>query len=227
MRRKCAKGGIQHFSKAIFLTRDPYPAILSDFQRIATNSHEGSLTLSMNETFHLRNVKRNPIAGKNMTASWLSVSMEKARDIASSFEHVVWPILVSNFSSPPAGVNKNPKYPKLDFSTVFVRYEDLVDKSSRVSALETLLHAAFPKLAATQRFTKERIECAFVLTDSQNDIQRHKKLLTANEVYNEVLPSLPCLIWNHTRIFASNFSYFKSPNPAFASIVEQCEGRLL
>jgi len=223
MRRKCAKGGIQHFSKAIFLIRDPFPSILSDFQRVATNSHEGTLTLSMNETFHLRNVKRNPIAGKNITEMWLKVAMEKATDIEISFDSVVYPLLKSNFSAPPVGVNKNPQYQHLDFSTVIARYEDLIDKQKRLKALEELLYAAFPKLAnVTERFTKERLECAFVLADHKRDIQRSKKLLTTNQVYNEVLPSLPCLIWNKTKSFASNYSYYSTPSLTFKSILEQC-----
>ena len=218
MRRKCAKGGIQHFSKAIFLARDPFPSILSDFQRVATNSHEGTLTLSMNETFHLRNVKRNPIKDKNMTEVWLNVAMEKATDIGSSFDSVLWELFQSNYSAPPTG-NKNSKYPHLDFTTYFLRYEDLIDKERRVGALEATLREAFPHLSVP----KERIECAFVLADHKRDIQRTKKLLTMDEVYNNVLPSLPCSIWKHTRNFAQNFSYFRTPNPHFTSIAQQCQ----
>ena len=226
MRRKCAKGGIQHFSKAILLTRNPFPAILSDFQRVATNSHEGTLTLSMNETFHLRNVKRNPIAGKNMTAVWLAVAMEKAQDFGNSFRSVVVPLMLSNFSAPPAGVNKNPAFPHLDFSTVAIaRYEDFVDKRTRRAALAALVRQAFPPALAS-RATARRLDCAFVLADRKNDIQRSKKLLSMDEVYNKVDPALPCAVWNHTRLFAQHFGYHASPTPGFGSIEQQCAGWL-
>lgn len=209
MRRKCAKGDMQHFSNAILLLRDPYSSILSDFQRIVTNSHEGTVALSSNNSYHAMNTKRDPLHLKNITDVWLKVSLEKAKDFAFSMDSVIHPIMMSNYSAPPVG-NKAPRYPHLDFSTVTVRFEDLVNKNTRVDTLKTLLMDAFPA-ARRARMETQRLECAFLLTENRHGIIRKKKLLTLREVYHGIDPMLPCKLSPYLRSFTGNFSYLPLP----------------
>ena len=137
MRRKCANGKIQHFSRAVFVIRDPFRSILSEFQRIATNSHVGSVSLNQSMAVNLKNVKRSPLRVMNLTDVWLKVAMEKAKDFGDSMQNIITPLLLSNYSSLPLG-NKNPQYPDLDFSTHVVRFEDLVNMQTRYKATRTL-----------------------------------------------------------------------------------------
>jgi hypothetical protein len=42
-RKKCRRGNLGNFSRVIFISRDPYPAIFSDYQREFTSSHVGKI----------------------------------------------------------------------------------------------------------------------------------------------------------------------------------------
>lgn len=217
MRRKCANGKIQHFSKAIFVVREPFKSIMADFQRIATNSHVGSVSLNQSLGVNLKNVKRNPLKAMNLTDVWLKVSLQKAKDFEDSMLNIVQPLLASNYSAPPVG-NKNPQYPDLDFSTHVVRFEDLISRETRYNTLYAIVKFIFP----AEEINKERLMCAFYVSDMTNS-HRKKSFLDMGELFNDIRPSLVCDIWNHTQHFGHAFGYYASPNPQYKSVLEQCK----
>ena len=216
MRRKCANGKIQHFSRAIFVTREPFKSIMADFQRISTNSHVGSVSLNQSLGVNLKNVKRNPLKAMNLTDVWLKVAMQKAKDYEDSMLNIIKPLFLSNYSAPPVG-NKNPQYPDLDFSTHVVRFEDIVSRETRYHTLAGIVKFIFP----AEEVNKERLMCAFYISDMANT-HRKQTFLDIGELYNDIRPSLVCDIWNRTQHFGHAFGYYATPNPAYKSVLEQC-----
>ena len=216
MRKKCGRGLVQFFSSAIILVRDPYESILSDFQRIITNSHRGTVNIANNQSYSNRNSRRYPLAKKNITNMWLKTLIEKRKEFNSSMSTVISPIMLSNFNYPHIS-NKNSSDSNLDLSYTIVRFEDLIRNSTRIDALRSLLMKAFPASRRTN-VTTERLECAFVLTENREGIQRKKKYMNLQEMYNEIDPTIPCQLSPYVGSFAEKFSYPLYPAGAVTSL---------
>ena len=212
MRKKCGKGNIQHFSSAIILVRDPYASILSDFQRIVTNSHQGTVNLANSKSYSSRNSRRDPLHNKNITKLWQRVILDKGKEFYSSMPSVIRPILMSN---------KNPtQYPNLNFSTTIVRFEDLMSNDTRIDTLHSLVMRALPT-SRRARVTPQRLECAFVLTENREGIKRKKKYLTLKQMYHEIDPTIPCQLEPYLRSFTGNFSYPLYPRDTPPSLCDR------
>jgi len=201
IRKKCVRGGVKFWTRIIFLAREPFAAILSDFQRLVSNSHTGSLS-------------SDSILGDGRKVGdvWQERSLIAAKEYEASMSQVVFPLLKWD-------KNKPSKFPNLDVVTHVVKFEDIVlNKEKRVGELSALMKIMYPQLEAP----REKLECAFVLADHKEGIVRAAKRLTATQVYKDIDSKLPCKMWNSIQNFARNFSYSASPNPNYKSIDSLC-----
>ena len=211
MRVKCGRGNIQYFPRAVILVRDPLKSILSDFQRVATQSHVGSVSLDKTQRSNIKAVRR-PLKSLNLTAFWLLNAMDQARAYRQSMREILQPLL----SSP------HPDHPDLDVAIHLVRFEDLIAKETRYATLSSLLQFVVPDAEVNQ----ERMRCAYYAIDTA-EMRREKSLLDFKEMYNTIYPPLVCDVWNHTREFALAFGYVATPNAAYKTLQQQCDLNLI
>ena len=76
--KKCLKGGIKTFDKYVLLVRDPYRAILAEYNREVTQSHIGRVTVS-----------------EFLASKWHAILTEEAKYVDQYWTSLVYP-LVSN-----------------------------------------------------------------------------------------------------------------------------------
>jgi len=217
MRHKCVKGNIRYWTRIILLVRDPFAAILSDFQRFVSNSHTGGVT-SLDE-------KLKDEGTKTVREAWLDRSMITAKEFSASFSRVMLPILRAK------GNGSGGKYPDLGVSAPYpyiVRFESIVansNKEERVDELERLIKAVYPNLEPGQP-SRDKLRCAFVLADAKEGITRSaSKKLTLKQVYVDADPKLSCQMWKHVEGFAGNFSYNAAPGLQKVTMEALCAGR--
>jgi len=217
MRRKCVKGNVRYWTRIILLVRDPFAAILSDFQRFVSNSHTGGVT-SLDE-------KLKDDDTKTVREAWLDRSMITAKEFSASFSRVILPILRAK------GNGMGGKYPDLGVTAPYpyiVRFENIVanaNKEERVDELERLIKAVYPNLEPAQP-SRDKLRCAFVLADAKAGITRSaSKKLTTKQVYVDADPKLSCAMWKHVEGFAGNFSYNAAPGLQKVTMDALCAGR--
>ena len=109
-KEKCRTGGIADFDRVIFIARDPYPAIFSDFQRDYTSSHVGAIVAKPGA--------RRPFSLKK----WRFHAGGLANIYEDKWKNLVSPMLAS------WGAER----------IVSVKYEDLLNKSKRLETLRKI-----------------------------------------------------------------------------------------
>jgi len=195
IRKKCGHGKIKFFDRIVFLAREPFAAILSDFQRVASKSHTGTVSID--------SVQQD---GKLVKDVWLELALKSAQ----SYEFAMNNVVSQLFRQPNTFAT----------TTTLVRFEEIIkDKKKRVTELRKLMGQVWPTLDSSN----ERLECAFMLADRRAGILRSGVAkLSPKSAYVDADPKLVCGMWKYLSSFAHNFSFTASPNPAFASIESQC-----
>ena len=199
-RRKCDRSFVNHWDKVLLLTRDPYKAIVSDYQRLVTSSHNGEYSPQLQDQSRIK-IKGN----REMSANdfWLSVAQTKAEAVDAKMNDVIWPIL--RHSNPDYQQGKSPlpyHHPTLNVSMGVVRYEQLISPSAQER--EMALSAVVRMLNVTS--SPLRIACAFVLADDPR-IRRAAKKLNSTFLFTGVQANLTKVLWSSLKGFAGNFSY--------------------
>ena len=164
VRRKCGRSLIHYWDKVLLLTRDPYRAILSDYQRMVTTSHTGhysSLSSSLADPDTPASTTSSPSqpARPKLTAQqfWVDMAITKAEFFRQKMDTVIYPLL----SRQGPGALLPFAHPEHPVALGVVRYEDLTNASTRVDALTR----AVQMLNVTTFRDRRRMECAFVLAD--------------------------------------------------------------
>lgn len=124
---KCKRGNVRKFQKALFLIRNPFDAIWSEYQRRVTQSH-------------VIGIARKRFDWPRWQANAASLSVAYHEMITKHYAGFERALGVQN--------------------VLYLRYERLKDKSTRVDELATL--GDFLKLPVS----RERLQCAFMLSES-------------------------------------------------------------
>ena len=167
---KCLKSGITTFCNAIFIVRDPFAAIWSQYQLQRTNSHSGIITTKSFDLNSWRNALRM------LAVEYLNM-------------------LTVDYPRMESVVGKD--------NVVFIRYEDLVNVTTRTKSLKEIIRATglqiFLSSSSLSEYDQEqeRLECAFKL--SVTDGTRRSPIngetrMTAAMAYAHV-KDLVCEFW--------------------------------
>ena len=213
VRRKCDRSFVRHWDKILLLVRDPYRSILSDYQRMVTNSHVGAYDPGSGHGTPIRLRNQGDGGGserKTLTAKdfWLIVAKNKALSYRDKFDDILYPILRN--PNPDPGALMPLKHPLYNVSMGVVRYEILTD-SDPERREEELARAVRMLNVSTHT---DRIRCAFVLADDSR-IRRGAGTgpkLNMTVMYGSVQANLSLVLWEHLSGFATNFSYHQWNN---------------
>lgn len=220
VRRKCGRSLIHYWDKVLLLTRDPYRAILSDYQRMVTTSHTGSAaSLASSLAVDIPSPSASSSRPK-LTAQqfWVDLALLKAQSFRHKMDTVIFPLL-SPRADPHALLPF--AHPEHAVSLGVLRYEDLVNASTRVDALAR----AVQMLNVTTFTDRRRMQCAFVLADDPRIRRgsnasslpasgRSKGSSSSSSAslalsYRGVQANLTEVLWEQLSAFAGNFSYAK------------------
>lgn len=204
VRRKCDRSFVRHWDKILLLTRDPYRSILSDYQRLVTNSHVGAYDPGHGTPIRWRN-QGGGSEGLTAKEFWLIVAKTKAQDYRDKFDNILFPILRN--PNPDPGALMPLKHPLYNVSMGVVRYEILADSDQE--RREEELARAVRMLNVSTHTDRQRLRCAFVLADDSR-IRRGVGAgpkLNMTVMYGSVQANLSLVLWEHLRGFATNFSY--------------------
>jgi hypothetical protein len=199
-RRKCDRSFVNHWDKVLLLTRDPYKAIVSDYQRLVTSSHKMEYSPQLQDQSRIK-IK----GGLEMSPNefWLSVAQAKAEAVGVKMNDVIWPIL--RHSNPDYLQAESPlpyRHPTLNVSMGVVRFEQLTSPIEKER--ERALSAVVRMLNVTT--SPQRISCAFLLANDPR-IRRATKSMNATFLFTGVQANLTKVLWRSLKYFAGNFSY--------------------
>jgi hypothetical protein len=170
--KKCRLGGIAYFSRFVYVVRDPYKAMLADFQRHITGSHIGSVSISAgnhhrpsdeedeedeDEDKSAKNVQGLPtkVAQRSFNASEFDGYIDQQ---TRSYEHK-YATLITPLTR-ALGADR----------LLVVRFEDLLDPRRRLAALQSVVQ--FLRLPADPA----RLQCAFAMAERPELAHRTHKL---------------------------------------------------
>lgn len=209
--KKCARGGVSKFSRAIVLLRDPFDALWSEFTRRASASHIGTL-------------RRNEFDEKYWIREILSLAAAMRRSLSTDFHQL-------NSSLPESSHRLYVRYEDLNDPirrrsslqqiVEFLRLP--VVSSARSSTVEEerpsshLRSAALLDVAPEPKEQEDRLDCAFRLADhrrahrvatspADSDASSSGNSLDKHEVW-KAYPEIVCRIWMYVGAFATPFGY--------------------
>ena len=109
-KEKCNNGSIQSFTHVVFISRDPYPSIFSDYQRDATKSHVGAIGVT-------------PGVTAIVTKRWRFHAMQLSKVYEEKWYSLLKPVL-ETFGSD---------------RVIAIKYEDLLNRQKRIATLDKII----------------------------------------------------------------------------------------